>query len=183
MKNENFVVLTGAMGGGKSTILKTLFQMATVCVPEPARKILFEQRSIGASGVPEIDSGLFTMLMLSRSIHDYNEHEAGQMQVVFDRGIPDMIAYAELFGLDLRPYKNAAEQYRYNDTVFYFPPWEDIYSTDEERKMSFEAAKAFGVRTIQIYRDLGHTVIEMPFVSIDERVRFVLEKLKELRTS
>ena len=182
MKQENYIVLTGAMGGGKSTILKALFEMDTVCVPEPARKILFEQRSIEASGVPEIDPGLFTMLMLSRSIHDYNEYDSGHAHIVFDRGVPDMIAYAGLFGLDLHPYRNAAKQYRYNDTVFYFPPWKDIYSTDEERKIGFEGAKAFGVQTKRIYEDLGYNVIEMPLVSIDERARFILKKLKELGT-
>lgn len=166
------------MGGGKSTILQALLERRVICVPEPARKILSEQRSIQGTGVPEIDPSLFTMLMLSRAIHDYSLQDSAG--VVFDRGVPDMVAYAGLFELDLRPYKAAAEKYRYNENVFYFPPWEEIYSTDEERKIDFEGAKNFGIQTKRIYQDLGYNVIEVPRIPITERADFILSRIKEL---
>ena len=182
MTHNCSIVLTGAMGGGKSTVLKALSELSTVCVAEPARKILFEQRAIEAAGVPEKDPSLFTMLMLSRSIHDYNEHDSQQVQVIFDRGIPDMVAYAKLFGIDALRYEKAAALYRYNKNVFYFPPWKEIYTHDEERKIDFEGAKEFGIRTKKIYQDFEYNIVEVPLVSIEERVRFVLEKLEELKT-
>jgi predicted ATPase len=104
----NFYVLSGAMGAGKSMVLSQLSGLGIPCVPEPAREILAEQRRIHARGVPEKDPDLFSMLMLSRAIHDYQAKSALEEPVVFDRGIPDMVAYARLFRLDETPYRNAA---------------------------------------------------------------------------
>jgi predicted ATPase len=113
MTKNNFYVLSGAMGGGKSAVLSRLRDFGIHCVPEPAREILAEQRIIKAMGVPEKNADLFSMLMLSRSIHDYYENSSVEESVVFDRGIPDA-----------------------------------------ERKMSFEAAKEFGVVVRSIYENL-----------------------------
>jgi predicted ATPase len=165
------------MGGGKSMVLSRLGALGIPCIPEPAREILAEQRRIHARGVPETDPDLFSMLMLSRAIHNYQESSAGEGPVVFDRGIPDMVAYARLFELDETPYRNAAQEFRYHRTVFYFPPWEEIYTTDSERKMSFEDAKAFGVVVRSIYETFGYRMLEMPRFSVEERVRFIREQI------
>jgi predicted ATPase len=47
------IIITGAMGSGKSTILQLLKQDQFKVVPEPAREILAEQRSIQDEGVKE----------------------------------------------------------------------------------------------------------------------------------
>lgn len=180
MKQDRYVIFTGAMGGGKSTILRALPAFQSHYVAEPAREILLEQRALGAPGVPENNPDLFTRLMLSRSIHDF-KMGAPRDQLVFDRAIPDMIAYANLFGLDPLEYQKAAMQYRYNDSVFYFPPWKEIYSQDEERKIGFEGARDFGIRTKEVYEELGYRLIEVPLVPIGDRVRFILEKLASLQ--
>jgi predicted ATPase len=44
--NNNFFILTGAMGAGKSTVLKELRKLKLTCVDEPARQLLAEQRDI-----------------------------------------------------------------------------------------------------------------------------------------
>jgi predicted ATPase len=108
----NFYILSGAMGAGKSTVLTRLQNLGISCIPEPAREILAEQRLIQAMGVPEKNADLFNMLMLSRSIHNYDKNGAIEKAVVFDRGIPDMIAYARLFNLDETSYVNAAKEFR-----------------------------------------------------------------------
>ena len=151
MIKNNYYVLSGAMGGGKSTVLSRLRDFGIHCVPEPAREILAEQRMIKAMGVPEKNADLFSMLMLSRSIHNYYENSSVEESVVFDRGIPDMVAYARLFMLDETSYSNAAKEFRYNTTVFYFPAWEEIYTNDSERKMSFEKANEFGALVEGVY--------------------------------
>lgn len=169
----NFYVLSGAMGGGKSTILARLSACGLACVPEPARAILAEQRLIKAQGVPEQNAGLFSMLMLARAIHNYTEKSSRETPVVFDRGMPDMIAYARLFQLDETPYANAAQAFRYNPTVFYFPAWAAIYTTDTERKMSFAAAQDFGAVVRSIYEQHGYRILAVPRCSPEERVNFI----------
>ncbi len=46
MIKSNYFILTGAMGGGKSTILARLAESSVYCVPEPARALLAEQRNL-----------------------------------------------------------------------------------------------------------------------------------------
>ena len=180
MQRDHYFVLTGAMGSGKSAILEQLLTMGLHCVPEPARQILQEQRAISARGVPEIDPDLFTQLMLSRATSLYLEKYALDALTIFDRGMPDLIAYAELFGLDTKIYYNSANLYQYNPCVFWFKGWKDIYKHDEERKMSFQQAYEFGERVQDIYRELGYEVIQMPMLSIDQRAKFIYDKIQTL---
>lgn len=170
-------ILSGAMGAGKSTVLSRLRDHGIHCMPEPAREILAEQRLINGMGVPEKNADLFSMLMLSRSIHTYYENSSAEEPVIFDRGIPDIVAYARLFGLDDVPYRNAAMEFKYNATVFYFPAWEEIYTTDAERKMSFEQARVFGDDVRSVYKGLGYQIVEVPRFSLDERVQFIIDRI------
>lgn len=170
--------MTGAMGSGKSTVLKLLHEKKLVVCEEPARQILAEQRSIGDDGVPEKKPKLFTQLLLSRAIYQYKQTQHLDENVIYDRGVPDIIAYAQLFNLDYAPAQQAAKLYTYEKNVFVFPPWEDIYATDDERTMSFEAAKNFGINVQKIYKEYGYTLIDVPCVSPEERARFIMERLK-----
>ncbi len=180
MQRDHYFVLTGAMGSGKSAILEQLINMRMKCVPDPARQILQEQRAISARGVPEIDPELFTQLMLSRATSFYLENLAPETFTAFDRGIPDMIAYAELFRLDTKIYYNSANLYPYHPCVFWLKGWKDIYRQDEERKMSFQQAYEFGERAHDIYRELGYEVIQVPLLSIDQRAKFIYDKIQSL---
>ena len=100
---------------------------------EPAREILAQQRAIGGGGVYDRDRRLFCDLMLSRAIADFDRMGGAQTPVFFDRGIPDQIGYAELFGLETSMAESAAAVHRYNDVVFALPSWPEIYVTDSER--------------------------------------------------
>lgn len=171
------VVITGAMGSGKSTVLKLLKAEGFTVVEEPAREILAEQRSIGDDGVPKKNPKLFTQLLLSRAIYQYKQMQNVPDTVIFDRGIPDNIAYAQLFKLDYLPAHNAARLYPYDSNIFIFPAWEEIYTTDDERIMSFEAAKSFGDDVQRIYKEYGHNLIEVPRISPEERVQFIKERI------
>ena len=175
--NYNYII-TGAMGSGKSTVLKILSKKKLLVVDEPARQILLEQRSISGNGVPEKDPLLFTQLLLSRAIYQYKCMQHSTMPILFDRGIPDNIAYARLFGIDLPAAENAAQLIRYNTSVFIFPPWEEIYTTDDERKMSFLDAKVFGDEIKIIYASLGYRLIEVPRINSQLRAQFILDNLK-----
>jgi len=146
-------------------------------IAEPARQILAEQRSIVDEGVPEINPKFFTQLLLSRAMYQYQYTEDYDKLVVFDRGVPDIIAYAQLFHLDYLPAYRAANLYRYETNVFIFPAWDEIYVTDNERTMSFEAAKTFGLDVQKIYKELGYSLIELPCTSPKERARFIMDRI------
>ena len=174
---EKFFILTGAFGSGKSMLLQHLRTLGVAGIEEPARQILAEQRSIGGSGLPAQDARLFVDLMLSRMIGDYNRMSSPTTPVIFDRGIPDALAYASHFGFDYAPGQKAIQQYRYNPRVFFAPAWEQIYTTDEERTVPFEIASQFGAALRTIYEQSCYTLIELPCVSVKERADFILRSL------
>jgi len=174
---DKFFVLTGPPGSGKSTLLQHLRTLGFQGIDEPARQILAEQRSIAGNGLPSGDARLFVDLMLSRMIGEYNRLDTPTAPIFFDRGIPDTIGYASLFGFDYSPGQNAARIYRYNRRVFFAPAWEQIYTTDEERTMSFQAASQFGDDLRTIYERSGYVLIDLPCLSVEERVDFILHSL------
>lgn len=177
MHTDKFIILTGPFGSGKSTLLQHLQCLGFQGIAEPARQILAEQRSIDGNGLPGKDARLFVDLMLSRMIGEYNRIENPSAPVFFDRGIPDMLGYASLFGLDYPPGQNAARKYRYNPRVFFAPAWEEIYTTDEERILSFEVARQFGDDLRAIYAQSGYELIDLPCTPIEERADFILNAL------
>ena len=165
-------ILTGAPGSGKSTILDALGGDIRV-MGEPAREILEEQRAIDGDGVHDRDRTLFVALLLQRSIDKYEaaQHEDGP--VMFDRGIPDCIAYAELMDLDPTPSLEAAETHRYHHEVLILEPWEAIYDTDDERTMSFEQTHPFHDALVDASTRTGYSLVVVPTGPVEDRAAFV----------
>jgi predicted ATPase len=174
---HNYYILSGAMGAGKSTLLQKLKAQGLHVVEEPARQILKEQRAIEGEGLPEKNSALFTQLLLSRQMTLFEQMSQHKGPVIFDRGVADNIAYAKLFGLCTTSYINTAKRYRYNRCVFIAPAWQSIYVNDDERKMSYQQAKQFGIDIETIYQQLGYDTIELPCTTPDSRVQFMLEHI------
>lgn len=179
MIKNNFFVLTGAMGAGKTTVLNEL-KKKFKCVDEPARKILKEQREISGDGVPEKNTEMFNNLMLSEMIAQYKDNTSAEGIVFFDRGVPDIIAYAELLTTSSKASANASVKYRYNKYVFMFNGWEEIYINDDERIINFNTAKNFGMNVKKIYIDLGYEIIDVPFLAVEERVSFILNEVNKI---
>ena len=166
-------VLTGPFGSGKTPIIAELEVMGFGVVAEPAREIIAEQRAIDGDGVYDRDRSLFVELMLQRAIEGFRRTEGDPRPVVFDRAIPDLVAYAEISDLDPSKAAEASRMHRYNDTVFLCPSWPEIYTTDEDRRATFEQAYAFGERVRAVYEELGYTILEVPRGTPAERARFI----------
>lgn len=61
---NNFVIITGTVGAGKTTLINKLEENHHCVVPEPARKIISEQIAVDGDGIYERNPGLFTELLL-----------------------------------------------------------------------------------------------------------------------
>ena len=169
---DDLTILTGAPGSGKTTILDNMGAPIHV-VDEPAREILAEQRSAGGAGTHDRDPSLFVDLLLQRSIDKYEAAQRIDGPVAFDRGIPDCISYAVHIGLDPTPSIAACGEYRYRSEVLILEPWEEIYTVDDERTMSFEATIGFHDAIVDAYERSGYTLVQVPRGSIEERASFV----------
>lgn len=117
--------------------------------------------------------------MLSRAICLFKGISEVKDFVVFDRGIPDMIAYAELFGIDKALYERAATKYTYNTKVFYFAGRREIYVLDDERRMDFDSARRFGENVMRIYKELGYGITEVPLIGIEGRAQFIIDVIEK----
>ena len=94
---------------------------------------------------------------------------------MFDRGIPDCVVYALRAGTDPKPSLTAVDVYRYNPRVLFLEPWSDIYTTDEERTMSFDETLSFSEALRDVYVRSDYTPVDVPRGSVDDRAAFVRE--------
>lgn len=178
VEKVNLYIITGGPGSGKSTLLKALGQHGFPCMPEAGRAIIQHQLSIGGTALPWADRSLFAELMLSWDIRSYNEALQLNTSVLFDRGIPDVMGYLRLCNLPVPSHvEKAAQTYRYHQRVFIAPPWQEIFTRDEERKQSFEEAQATYKSLAEVYLELGYELLPLPLASVEERVKFVLENI------
>lgn len=146
---DNFFVVTGGPGSGKSALIDALKRAGYARSVEAGRAIIQDQVAIGGAALPWSDPMMFAELMLSWEMRSYQI--AGRLagRVFFDRGVPDVVGYLHLVGLPVPAHVDkAAKTYRYNRRFFIAPPWAEIFEQDSERKQSFEEA----VRTMKHWR-------------------------------
>ena len=177
--NPNLFVITGGPGVGKTTLLRELERRGYCCVPEVARAIIRQQVASGGEALPWADTARYTELMLQGSIEVYDANKSATRPTFFDRGILDVLCYVRLIRLDKTAEIEAAcEKYRYNKMVFIAPPWREIYSTDDERKQSFDEAVRTHEVMLEAYRRYGYRLVELPRVSAEERAEFVAARVQ-----
>jgi predicted ATPase len=169
-------IITGAPGAGKTAIITALGDDFTVA-SEPAREVLAEWRSRGNPRPAQMAPGTFVELLLESSLANYQKALQLSGQVVFDRGIPDCVAYANHLGADPTPSVTASSACRYSTLVFVARPWEEIYATDDERTMSFDDTLRFQHAVDAAYRAAGYDLIDIPRGSVASRAAFVREAI------
>jgi len=171
----NFFIFTGGPGAGKTSVLDELSAMGYQAVEEVARKIIKEQNQTGGNATHDGDQQAFCELMLAAAVQDYKDLIESSRVFFFDRGVPGLAGYSTMTaGQVSAAVQEASSQYRYNPIVFCFPPWEEIYQNDAERQQDFaEAVRTYRVLK-QAHEDLGYVTVEVPKVSVAERVQFIL---------
>ncbi len=164
-------VITGAPGTGKTSILEALAHIGDV-VAEPARELIAEHRY--ATGERSLDESpeLFVNRLIARSIEKFDAAQPGH-RTFFDRGLPDCIAYASVFGVDTRAALAAAQARRYADRVFVAPPWEEIYTTDDMRQATYRQVVTIHNELVAVYERLDYELVELPRESVAERAKLV----------
>ena len=176
--NPNLFVVSGGPGAGKTTVLQELASRGYCFAPEIARQIIQKEVQSSGTALPWGDREAYTILMLERSVESYLSHTPALCPTFSDRGIPDTLCYARLIGLvNQEPILDACRQYRYASVVFLAPPWKEIYETDNERKQVFAEAESTFEQMVQVYRECGYTISELPKTKPAARADFILEQI------
>ena len=171
-------MLTGGPGSGKSTLIEALRNTGYTVMAEAGRGIIQDQMAIGGSALPWRDPVFFAELMLSWDMRTYHVAEQTSGTVFFDRGVVDVAGYLRLLGMAVPKHvEQAAELFRYNRKVFIAPPWEEIFEQDRERKQDFAEAVRTYEALVTGYQKYGYELIELPRVSLGQRVQFVQERI------
>ncbi|WP_055750849.1 AAA family ATPase [Frankia sp. AvcI1] len=176
--SDDFVVITGGPGAGKSTLVEELHRQGFPCIPEAGRRILQDQIVIGGRARHERDSLLFAEIMLSWDMRSHHDATRRAGTVFFDRGIPDVVGYFLLLGRPIPAHVTAAARtFRYHQRVFLAPPWPEIYTHDRERTQDLDEAVRTHDAMAEAYTRHGYQLINLPRTDPESRAAFILRRL------
>ena len=167
-------VITGAPCSGKTTLVQALQKRGHRTIPEVAREIIREEIALGRT-LQQItaNAAQFEQKILDRKQAIEMDLPAHQT-IVFDRGLPDSIAYYQMAGLPPNRAYQLSRQVRY-EKVFFLEPLP--FTSDGERLENAAQAKRLGGLILTVYRELDYAIIAVPPVRVQQRVRLVLSHL------
>lgn len=171
-------IITGGPGSGKSTLVAALAAAGVATSAEVGRQVVREQLARGGTALPWGDELAFADAMWPREVAAHAAALATGRTVVLDRGAPDVVGFLRVSGLPVSVAIDAAARAtRYNPRVFLAPFWAEIYQHDPERRQPAALAAATEPVMRDTYAGHGYTIVELPRVSVAERVAFVLDRL------
>lgn len=181
MFNAHYVVFTGGPGAGKTTVLNLLKQEGMNVIEESGRKIIKAQLETGGHALPWKDRQRYSQLMADDSSEAYKNASACLGVTLFDCGIPDTLGYCNLEGIPVsHSLIHACHEFRYNETVFLFPFWNEIYSNDAERKQDRKTAEATTAMMENVYSSLGYRIVKVPLFPPQARAAWIKESIKRI---
>ncbi len=146
-------MLTGAPSTGKTSVAERLQVLGHEVKREISREVIWKLRTA-----------------------QYAEAEGVAGSVFYDRSLLDTLSYMQAGSKEIPSWMDA-KPFPYYYKVFIFPPWEDIYRTDQERWEPFETAVRVHDSLVSTYSSGGYELIEVPRKPVDERVEFILHVL------
>jgi predicted ATPase len=174
MTKDNFYVITGGPGGGKTSLLECLASKGYSFVPETARQIIKERVLQGLSPRPSPTS--FAEQIFNKDWMNFLSNSASSI-LFFDRSFVDSACL--LFDADDSAHKkiNDTLNNRFNNKVFFTPPWKEIYRKDAERDQTFDEAIRVYERLEKWYREHGYHIVIVPKETVENRATFILDQV------
>lgn len=163
-------LITGCSGAGKSTLLEELARRGHTVVREPGR------RAIARGVAPWEDCPAFLEETERLARADLALADSAAGPVFFDRGLLDAVLAAERLGLGQAEERLAGLR-PYTATVFFAPPWPELFRADEARRHDFPAASEEAVHLRRRLPELGYMLITLPQLEAGPRADFVLSNL------
>jgi predicted ATPase len=180
---KQIYIITGGPGFGKTELIHELRNLGYTCSDEFARDLIDAQLKSGGEILPWINPKLFQLEILKQRIDFFESVPDGRI-VFADRGIPDQLAFARYKGFGTPEIlSQSALKYRYAPQVFVTPPWLEIFVNDPIRSETYEEAVRIHQAIINTYSGLKYQLIELPLLSVGERVGVILQVIGENLTN
>ena len=170
-------VVTGGPGFGKTTVLNLLEAKGFTVCSETARELLISNNSHDvAKDLPNLPID-FERKVTAARINFLQSVD--QNKIAFsDRGLPDQIAYSWFKKKEPSSFiEEVVLANKYAPCVFVTPPWKEIFVQDEIRKENFEESCKIHRQIIKAYLRYNYKIIDLPKVSPEFRVKFILNFL------
>ncbi len=180
------IVITGGPSTGKTAVIENLEDQGFTCLHEVIRSMTLQKkeeqqtRNFKSNPIVSVDDPMaFNNAILKARIAQYKTIESIEKDVVFlDRGIPDVLAYMDCFKQTYdEHFIEACTKHSY-DFVFFMPPWQEIYVSDNERLESYEESLLINECLLNTYQQLGYNTIIVPKDSIANRIDFILNTIQ-----
>ncbi len=180
------IVITGSPSTGKTSVIEKLESLGYSCLHEVIREMTLESKreneTIRFKSNPIIsvsDPEAFNSSILKARIQQYQSiRHTKEALFFFDRGIPDVLAYMDCFKQTYTiNFTEACKNHPY-DLILLMPPWKEIYATDNERFETYEESLLIHECLYNRYQQLGYEPTLVPKLSINERVNFILDRIK-----
>ena len=175
--NTNWYVITGAPHSGKTTVLNQLARLGYRTCYDVAKDILRRYVANGSSAREARHSeSSFQRIVYKEMVK--LESALSPSEIVFlDYALPDNIAFYKNARLSVPPeVSRAAKMFRYR-TIFHLDPI-PIKKKDSLRLEDDEAQRKLDHLIERVYCSLRYSVIRLPHISTNERVKRILRRIR-----
>jgi predicted ATPase len=167
-------VITGAPCSGKTTVIDRLSKLGYRTIPEAAR-ILVDEEIKGGKTNEEVKSDMlkFQRRVLEMKVKTERELPTDSI-IFFDRGIPDSIAYYKYYNFNSDEVLKLCKEKKYRKVfVLERLPFKKDYARVENDETAANLQRLL----MKAYSGLGYEVVEVPIMTVEERVSFILSSI------
>ena len=180
------IVITGAPCSGKTTLIDKFNEQGWMTYPEQAR-IYIERELNQGKTLDEIRADKtafqYAILKLNQEVEQHigillSDKENTGADIIMDRAIPDTLGFCYAFDLSVTDELKAACSSVQYDAVFLLSPLP--FQSDAARNENTHEQMLIHEGLKLGYQSVSAPLIEVPVLSVEERMQFMFQQIKNL---